>query len=109
MFREAGVEPYTPGTVEFKRFADRLNSPEPIATFALTNSLAAFLAPWLAISAGIGLFGATAGVLRLANLARLRRGFHSHCRGAGFDSQSQCVDRRDRRPRVLAMAAVRQP
>jgi hypothetical protein len=57
MFREAQVEVAPRGTPEFRRFADRLNSPEPIATFSLTNSLAAYLAPWLVISLGIAMFG----------------------------------------------------
>jgi O-antigen ligase len=34
-------------------FEQRLASPEPLATFALTNSLAAFLAPWLIVTLGI--------------------------------------------------------
>lgn len=52
MFREAQVPYSPPGTPEFQRFADRLNSPEPMATFDLTNSLAAFLAPWLVVVVG---------------------------------------------------------
>jgi hypothetical protein len=56
--REAGLENYPPGSGEYKRFEDRLNSPEPIATFSLTNSLAAFLAPWLIVTIGVGMFGA---------------------------------------------------
>jgi O-antigen ligase len=35
-------------------FEKRVNSSEPMATFALTNSLAGFLAPWLIVSLGIG-------------------------------------------------------
>ncbi len=57
MLHEAGWEGVQPGSADFKRFADRLNSPEPIGTFSLTNSLAAFLAPWLIMTLGIGLFG----------------------------------------------------
>jgi O-antigen ligase len=57
MFREAQIEASAPGTRAFRTFADRLNSPEPIATFSLTNSLAAFLAPWLVISLGVALAG----------------------------------------------------
>ncbi|MBI2827385.1 MAG: O-antigen ligase family protein [Planctomycetia bacterium] len=34
-------------------FAQRVNSTEPIATFALTNSLAGFLTPWLTVALGI--------------------------------------------------------
>ena len=37
------------------QFADRVRSVEPLATFALTNSLAGFLAPWLVAIAGIAL------------------------------------------------------
>jgi O-antigen ligase len=44
-----------------RAFEDRLNSPEPMATFALTNSLAGFLAPWLVLTAGIGVLGRTRG------------------------------------------------
>jgi len=51
--RQAGVEPLPLDSRDFKYFADRLNSPEPLATFALTNSLAAFLAPWLVMTLGI--------------------------------------------------------
>ena len=42
-----------PGSPERKRFEDRLNSTEPISTFTLTNSLAAFLSPWLVAAVGI--------------------------------------------------------
>ncbi len=41
MLRDAGFDP-TPGTPERKLFEDRLNSTEPLATFALANSLAGF-------------------------------------------------------------------
>ena len=51
--RQAGVEPMQFDSRDFKYFADRLNSPEPLATFSLTNSLAAFLAPWLVMTIGI--------------------------------------------------------
>ena len=46
--REAGVAPQ-----QRKQFEDRLNSPEPLATFALTNSLAGFLTPWLILALGV--------------------------------------------------------
>jgi len=52
MLREAGVNP-TPGSPERKLFEDRLNSTEPLATFALANSLAGLLAPWLIVAMGI--------------------------------------------------------
>jgi len=45
--REAGIAPE-----HRKQFEDRLNSPEPLATFALTNSLAGFLTPWLIVALG---------------------------------------------------------
>jgi hypothetical protein len=50
--REAGLW-YPPNSPERERFEIRLQNREPIATFALTNSLAAFLAPWLVVLAGI--------------------------------------------------------
>jgi len=49
---EAGVD-VPPGSVDRWRFEDRLASPEPFATFALTNSLAGFLVPWLVVLAGV--------------------------------------------------------
>ncbi len=56
VLREAGLDlAADPGLR--RRFEDRLNSPEPIATFALTNSLAGFLAPWLVLLAGIAIAG----------------------------------------------------
>jgi O-antigen ligase len=54
--REAGLS-LPPGSPERELFASRLKRPEPIATFALTNSLAAFLAPWLVMLVGMGLGG----------------------------------------------------
>ncbi|MDZ4779812.1 MAG: O-antigen ligase family protein, partial [Planctomycetia bacterium] len=42
---------YAPGSRERMLFEQRLQSTEPFATFALTNSLAGFLAPWLAVAA----------------------------------------------------------
>jgi tetratricopeptide (TPR) repeat protein len=50
--RDAGLW-LPPGSPERTLFVARLNSTEPLATFALTNSLAAFLAPWLVMLAGI--------------------------------------------------------
>lgn len=43
-----------PGSAEWELFLNRLESVEPMATFALANSLAGFLAPWLVVSVGIG-------------------------------------------------------
>jgi len=50
--RKAGLW-YPPDSPERKLFQDRLYSTEPIATFALTNSLAGVLAPWLVVLLGI--------------------------------------------------------
>ena len=50
--REAGLW-YPPDSPERERFEIRLQNREPIATFALTNSLAAFLAPWLVVLAAV--------------------------------------------------------
>lgn len=44
-----------PDSLERKRFEDRLRSSEPFARFALANSLAGYLAPWLVVAIGIGL------------------------------------------------------
>lgn len=52
MLRAAGFDPAT-DSPERKLFEDRLHSTEPLATFALANSLAGFLAPWLVVAAGI--------------------------------------------------------
>ena len=51
--REAGVW-YEPGSRDFELFLARLDTYKPMATFGLTNSLAGFLAPWLVVTAGIG-------------------------------------------------------
>jgi len=51
--REEGI-PLDPESPERKLFEDRLNSTEPMATFALTNSFAGFLAPWLVAALAIG-------------------------------------------------------
>ena len=44
---------YPPGSRERELFESRLASSEPFATFALTNSLAGYLAPWLVMLAGV--------------------------------------------------------
>lgn len=54
--REAGLW-FPPGSHERDSFESRLANTEPIATFALTNSLAGFLAPWLIVALGITLGG----------------------------------------------------
>jgi tetratricopeptide (TPR) repeat protein len=56
--REAGVWA-PPGSPQRQHFEDRLKNREPIATFALTNSLAAMLAPWLVIALGIAMCSPT--------------------------------------------------
>lgn len=48
---------YPPGSSERENFENRLRSSEPFATFSLTNSLAGFLAPWLVMLVGVGVFG----------------------------------------------------
>ena len=52
--KAAGVwyPPGSPGTGDLQRTAWR--AVEPLATFALTNSLAGYLAPWLVVMLGIG-------------------------------------------------------
>ena len=52
--RDAGLW-FPPGSPERGLFESRLSNKEPLATFALTNSLAAFLTPWLVMLAGVGL------------------------------------------------------
>jgi O-antigen ligase len=47
---------FPPGSPARQQFEDRLKSTEPFATFALANSLAAFLATWLVFAVAI-LFG----------------------------------------------------
>ena len=51
MLRNAG-EWYPPGSPEREAFEQRLASLEPMATFALTNSFAGFLAPWAIVVLG---------------------------------------------------------
>jgi hypothetical protein len=52
MLRRAGQ--WIPrGSVERVQFENRLRSTEPLATFALTNSLAGYLAPWLVLALGV--------------------------------------------------------
>ena len=56
MLREAGLE-FSEDTIVRELFEGRLQSVEPFATFALTNSLAGYLAPWLVMALGIGVVG----------------------------------------------------
>lgn len=51
--REANLPPDADPQV-LELFRNRVSSVEPLATFALTNSLAGFLTPWLVLAAGIG-------------------------------------------------------
>jgi cytochrome c-type biogenesis protein CcmH/NrfG len=50
--RNAGLW-FPPGSRERELFESRLGNREPLATFALTNSLAAFLSPWMVILVGM--------------------------------------------------------
>ncbi|MBN2218481.1 MAG: O-antigen ligase family protein [Pirellulales bacterium] len=59
MMRAQGVW-YEAGSVARAQFEQRLNSREPLATFALTNSLAGYLAPWLVAALGVGALGGVA-------------------------------------------------
>ena len=61
--RAAGMS-FPPGSPQRKLFEDRLASTEPIATFALTNSLAGYLVPWLVVAAGI-VAGSSSGRVRV--------------------------------------------
>jgi hypothetical protein len=45
---------FAPGSPERMRFEARLAGNEPLATFALTNSLAGVLATWLIVALGVG-------------------------------------------------------
>ncbi len=53
--RQAGLEPLLAGTPGRFHFETRLQTNEPTGGFALTNSLAAFLTPWLVLALGISL------------------------------------------------------
>ena len=52
VLRDAGLW-YPPGSVERQLFESRLQDSSPLGTFALTNSLAGFLAPWFVVLVGI--------------------------------------------------------
>ena len=49
MLREAGISDTRIGSPSRYHFESRIQSPEPHVTFALTNSLAGFLAPWFTV------------------------------------------------------------
>jgi len=53
VLREAGNWS-PPGSPQRDRFQDRLFTNQPMATFALTNSLAGYLGPWLVVLVGWG-------------------------------------------------------
>ena len=52
---EAENIPLDPDSPVRQHFVDRLEAREPLATFALTNSLAGFLAPWIVLTCGLAL------------------------------------------------------
>ena len=63
MLAEAGLD-YPRGSRERELFEKRLHSVEPLGTFALTNSLAGFLAPWLIVVLGTAVAGTGEGLSR---------------------------------------------
>lgn len=58
VLRDAGLW-FPPGSQGREMYEQRLASLEPMATFALTNSLAGFLAPWAMVVLGVSVIGAT--------------------------------------------------
>ena len=58
---------FPPDSPERELFVNRLYSTEPPATFALTNSLAGYLAPWLVVLVGMGV-GCRLGSKRLLGM-----------------------------------------
>jgi tetratricopeptide (TPR) repeat protein len=58
MLRAANIDARQ-GSPERKLYEDRLHSTEPFGTFALANSLAGFLAPWLVLTVALGVGGTT--------------------------------------------------
>ncbi|MFP6620916.1 MAG: O-antigen ligase family protein [Pirellulaceae bacterium] len=60
MHRRAGLEPLAAGTPSRFHFESRLLANEPTASYALTNSLAVFLTPWMILVLGICLRPTTA-------------------------------------------------
>jgi hypothetical protein len=53
VLKQNGVEA-APGTAAYLRFESRLNDDTPLGPFALTNSLAGFLVPWIVLMIGLG-------------------------------------------------------
>ena len=84
------------GSAERLRFERRLASDEPMATFALTNSLAALLAPWLLVAMGIA----------WGQMAALRRGARTR-RGCG--AAARCAAGRDDRHHRRLLRAHQEP
>jgi hypothetical protein len=64
-------EYFPPGSPERMQFENRLEANEPTATFALTNSLAGYLAPWLVVAIGLGWITWPAAGSRVASGVRL--------------------------------------
>ena len=58
---------YPPDSAERKRFEDRLYDKAPTGTFALTNSLAGYLAPWLILAVAIAALSRPEGGMSLRN------------------------------------------
>ncbi|HUT11436.1 MAG TPA: O-antigen ligase family protein [Thermoguttaceae bacterium] len=69
VLREAG-DWSPPGSPERDRFKDRLFSNQPMATFAMTNSLAGYLGPWVVVLVGLGV-GSGLSRKRLGSWARV--------------------------------------
>jgi O-antigen ligase len=67
MLRSSGMW-YEPGSPERELFERRLETAGPLGTFSLSNSLAAFLAPWFVVLCGL-VFDATSGRKRLIFVA----------------------------------------
>ncbi len=61
MHRMAGMDYLAPGTPSRFHFESRLLANEPTASYALTNSLAVFLTPWMILALGICLGPTVAG------------------------------------------------
>ncbi len=84
---------YEPGSEARELYEQRLSSVEPLSTFALTNSLAGFLAPWLVVCLGMG-------VSLLAHPGREDRLL------AGAPSDGPCIGARGRVGALWALAGV---
>jgi len=67
MLRQSG-QWFEPGSSERQQFENRLQSSEPMATFALANSLAGYLAAWLLVAVGIAVATLVADRARLGRV-----------------------------------------